>query len=202
MKYCTNCGNQLNDDERFCKFCGNDTSIIKQDKPKNNDFSLNRVLTVVFLCIGFIILMCIIIPTDDKEDEMKPKTNYKFNETISCDKYDITFNSYNIKTYKDNDYIIDGEQWIALYVTIKNTSNNDITFYESNIEYINNNGEIISRMPLTVDIWKGERLNSPEIIRGGTKTGYIVFRENLNKIDNISFRLNCSLFGNTYIITK
>lgn len=35
MKYCTNCGNQLNDDERFCKFCGKEAieeKIIRNPK--------------------------------------------------------------------------------------------------------------------------------------------------------------------------
>ena len=34
MKYCPNCGNQLNDEALFCEYCGAKQPVVQQSEPQ------------------------------------------------------------------------------------------------------------------------------------------------------------------------
>ena len=52
--FCPNCGNQINDNEKFCSKCGNQ---IKQDSQDNNEQMKQSEKTISF----FLILMVMIV---------------------------------------------------------------------------------------------------------------------------------------------
>lgn len=152
---------------------------------------ISNILGVIIIFILFFVAFTS-LENENKSGNKSEPIDYKIGDTISCKDYDVTFNSYDIKNYQQDDYIVDGDQWIALYLTVVNTSDSEISFSEDKVKYINSNGEKISNMTLTVDIWDGDRLNNFKLVSGGSKTGYIVFREKINDTSNIHFQFSCN----------
>lgn len=214
MSYCPKCGKEIKDDYNICPNCGN---IIKEiNMLENTNIELNPkkkhhsgclISIIVFISLVFFIGIGSNIYTDIDNSEEKntrydTSKTYSVGEKLVCPNYEITIDNVQIKpkgTYIDNYQYISDPEWIGVTLTVTNISSSTKTFSSSNIKIINTNGEIIEHSVLTYNIWGVELLNSPELISGGTKTGYIQFSNPSTDNSNLILTVDCSsgLFDET-----
>ena len=55
--YCTHCGKQIDDDAKFCPYCGQEVPAVYQYEPINNDGSslMFQLVGFLFPIIGFVL---------------------------------------------------------------------------------------------------------------------------------------------------
>lgn len=136
-----------------------------------------------FLIIFVVILFAIFMITTGGKYESKNiiisdnNKIYSIGDTIKIDGFEITLNKFNTKSKGDiiDDYsVVDDPQWIAVYFTYKNISNDDKDI-DRNIRIINGNGEYISSSTVYYKVWEGTLLENSKLASGGSKTGYVPF---------------------------
>lgn len=203
-KYCSNCGSEVNENASYCLKCGkelNNYSRPYQKQKNNNSFSFGRVILGVFVGLFLIGLWVGNGSNSDSSSDEKESTNkvYNVGDTVTCGNFDVTLNSYQIKEQGEDvdDYsVVSDPEWVAVILTVRNTSNSENTFYTSNVELQNSSGEILSSAFITYKIWGVEMLKSPTLAPNGEKTGYIQFRNTDNDNSNLKLRIDCgSLFN-------
>ena len=131
------------------------------------------------------------------EENRKKDTSVVHNvgETVKCPYFDVTLNSFQVKkegTYIDSYFYIADPEWVGVILTVYNTSTDTHTFYSSNVTLQNSTGEIITHKFWNYDIWGAEMLNSPKLISGGTKTGYISYANTNQDDSNLILVVSCN----------
>jgi len=132
-----------------------------------------------------------------KEKEVKKKNSkvlHQVGETVICPHFEITLNRYQIKgkgTHIDSYQVISDPEWIGVILTVKNISDEEATFFTSDLRLQNSSGEIINPSFWNYNIWGAELLNSPKLISGGTKTGYVTFANTNQDHSNLKLRISC-----------
>ena len=161
-------------------------------------------LLLFVLCGGFF-MMCALGSTNetDSSDYDTAKV-YNVGETLNCPSFDIVVDSVQIKgkgTHIDSYQYIDDSEWIGVILTVKNKSSETKTFHGSDVDLINSNGEVLSHSWMTYKIWGVELLDSPELVSGGSKTGYIQFSNNSTDNSNLTLKVDCntSLFDDDVV---
>lgn len=206
-KYCSNCGSEVNETASYCLKCGkelNNNSRHYQETKNKNSFSIGRVILGVFVGL-FLIGLWVGNGTSSNSSSSTRKENtnkiYNVGDTVTCRDFDVTLNSYQIKEQGEDvdDYsVVSDPEWVAVILTVKNTSDSEEHFYTSNVELQNSSGEILSSAFVTYKIWGVEMLKSPTLAPNGEKTGYIQFRNTDNDNSNLKLRIDCgSLFDDT-----
>ena len=128
---------------------------------------------------------------------VKGNSKYKhIGDTVKCDSYEITVHDFIIKkkgTMIDSYFKISDPEWIGVIVMVKNISDYETIYETSNIELQNSNGEIINHSIFTYNIWGKNILNldSPKLIPGGTKKGYVQFANTNTDNSNLLLRVSC-----------
>lgn len=152
-------------------------------------------LLLFLLCGGFFMICALGSTSDVDSTDYDTAKIYSIGETLNCPSFDITVDSVQIKrkgTYIDSYQYIDDPEWIGVILTVKNKSSETKTFYGSDVDLINTNGEVLDHSWLTYKIWGAELLNSPELISGGAKTGYIQFSNNSTDNSNLILHVDCN----------
>lgn len=122
------------------------------------------------------------------------KVIHNLGETVSCIDFDVSVDSYQIKpkgTYIDSYQYIDDPEWIGIIVTVRNKTDETHTFNSSNFTLQNSNGEVITHRFWNYDIWGIEMFNSPKLVGGGTKTGYISYTNTNQDNSNLIVQVKC-----------
>ena len=152
-------------------------------------------LLLFVLCGGFF-MTCALGSTNEVDSSNYDTAKvYSVGETLNCPSFDITVDSVQIKgkgTYIDSYQYIDDPEWIGVILTVKNKSSEAKTFYGSDVDLINANGEVLDHSWITYKIWGAELLNSPELVSGGSKTGYIQFSNNSTDNSNLILQVDCN----------
>lgn len=131
------------------------------------------------------------------EEKRKKDTSVVHNvgETVKCPYFDITLNSFQVKkegTYINSYFYISDPEWIGVILTLYNTSTDTHSFSSSNVTLQNSSGELIGHSLWNYDIWGAEMLNSPTLVSGGTKTGYISYANTNQDDSNLILIVSCN----------
>lgn len=168
---------------------------MKEKKPMTK--TQKKVTVITLIIFGVILIFCSIMAINEqfnKNTKISEKNNYSLNEPLYCENglVSITVNNIVRKDHSAYSGIRDGDELIAIYVTVKNGKDSDYSFSENSFQLINSNGEAIKPLYGTIqEMWEGERLNNVKLVSGGKKEGYIVFKNNIVNDNNISLRFNC-----------
>lgn len=65
MKYCTNCGHKLNDNDSFCTECG--TKISKDEVPNDKKDLTGYIIIGIFILLGILLVKVISIQIDESK---------------------------------------------------------------------------------------------------------------------------------------
>ena len=152
-------------------------------------------ITLFVLCGGIFMLMAVGSSSDVDSSKYDTSKTYSIGETLDCPTFDITVDKVEIKpegTAIDSYQVISDPEWIGVTLTVKNKSNETKTFYGSKVNLINSNGEVLNHSWITYKIWGSELLNSPELVSGGSKTGYIQFSNNTTDNSNLTLQVDCN----------
>lgn len=214
MKFCPNCGKEVNENFNVCPNCGtnlkgninqtnqNVSNQINQPQKKSSGCLTSLIIVIsLFIIIGFVVNNYDSSGKNTSKN-YNTKKGYSVSEKLTCPNFDVTIDKVQIKkkgSRIDDYYVIDDPEWIGVTLTVKNTTNETKTFYTSKVDLTNTNGEILDHSWLTYEIWGVPLLNSPELIAGGTKTGYIQFKNNNTDNSNLTLTVDCTdgLFGET-----
>ena len=153
-------------------------------------------LLLFVLCGAFFMIAALGSSSKDSYDGSKYDTSkiYKVGDTLDCPYFDVSIDRVDIKkkgTSIDSYQVINDAEWIGVILTVKNKSSESRTFYGSNVDLINSNGEVLDHSWMTYKIWGVEMLNSPELISGGFKTGYIQYANNTDDNSKLTLRVKC-----------
>lgn len=159
-----------------------------------------KVSVIIIIIFSIIFVFCLIMAINEQIDKAQKnkiidKSEYLLNEPIYCENGSVSITVTNIAKQNHATYagINEGDELIAIYVTVKNGKSSDYSFSENSFQLINGNGEIIKSLYGTIqEMWQGERLNNTTLASGGEKSGYIVFKNNIVNDNNISLRFNCN----------
>ena len=152
-------------------------------------------LLLFVLCGGFFMMFALGSSSEVDSSDYNTDKIYSIGETLDCPEFDITIDKVEIKpqgTYIDSYQYISDPEWIGVTLTVKNKSDETATFYGSDVDLINANGEVLEHTWLTYDIWGTELLDSPELVSGGSKTGYIQYSNNSTDNSNLTLQVNCN----------
>ncbi len=158
---------------------------------------MKKVGSIVLYLLCGVFFMLIAIGSTEDEEKKNYDTNkiYKVGDTLDCPDFDVTVKKVQIKkkgTKIDSYTKISDPEWIGVTLTVKNKSSETKTFYGSNVDLINSNGEVLEHSWLTYKIWGTQLLDSPELISGGTKTGYIQYVNNNTNNKKLTLSVKCS----------
>lgn len=158
---------------------------------------MKKILNIFLLVICGAFFFVAALGSSSDVDSSKYDTDkvYKVGDKLDCPAFDVTINKVSIKkkgTKIDSYQVIDDPEWIGVTLTVKNKSDETKTFYSSKVDLINSNGEVLEHSWISYKIWGSELLNSPELISGGTKTGYIQFANNNTNNSNLTLKVDCN----------
>lgn len=122
--------------------------------------------------------------------------HYKVGESLSCKYFEVKLEDFSIKpkgTSLGYYLTINDPEWIGVILTVKNIDDVGVhTFYTSQAEIKNSNGEFIEHSALTYDLWGDYMpLDSPELAPGGVKTGYIQFANSNQDNESLELKIDC-----------
>ena len=187
-KKCLYCKSDIDKDASICPNC--------KKKQKGKSTTKDNIIIIIVIIISICVLASLYSPS---EKETKPKYDtekvYNVGDTLICPNFEIVVKKAEIKkkgTKVDSYTVIDDPEWIGVTLSIKNISESTKTFYGSDVNLINSNGEVLDHDWMTYKIWGSEILNSPELIAGGTKTGYIQFSNNNTDNSNLILNIDCN----------
>ena len=147
------------------------------------------------LCGGAFMLFAMGSSSEVDSSKYDTSKTYNIGDTLDCPAFDITVDKVEIKpkgTRIDSYQVIDDPEWIGVTLTVKNKSDETKTFYGSDVDLVNTNGEVLDHSWITYKIWGSELLNSPELVSGGTKNGYIQFSNNTTDNSNLILQVDCN----------
>lgn len=203
---CEECGKEYSSNANACPNCGNPTNseIIKVTnnniKGKKNIVSIIvciLLLIVVFICTTGLVISIIVDYVNDKNEEKKYDTDkvYNVGDMLECPNFNVKVEKVEIKgkgTRVDSFTTISDPEWIGVTLTVTNTSESTYTFYGDKVKIVNSKGEIIEKQYLTYKMWGTESLDSPKLIAGGTKTGYIQYANTDDDNSNLILNVDCN----------
>lgn len=204
---CTECGKEYSDNASNCPNCGNPTNgsnglpnNSRSNKTSNNvvvSFIASLLSLVIVVGVGVFVYTQVKTVFKSKVDSSKYDTNkvYSVGDTLNCPNFDITIDSVQIKkkgTAIDSYFVINEPEWIGVILTVKNKGSETKTFYGSDVSLINSNGEVLDSSWMTYKIWGAEPLYSPELVPGGSKTGYIQFTNNDTNNSGLTLKVDCN----------
>ena len=157
-------------------------------------------LLLLLLCSGIFLTAASGSEEDDEigtveTSEYDTSKIYKIGEVMKCPDFDIKINNIKIKkkgTRIDSYSVVADPEWVAVNLTVKNKSKEAKTFYNSDIEFVNSNGEIIGSSIFSYDIWGSELLMSPKLSSGGSKTGFIQYSNTNTNNNNLMLNVKCN----------
>ncbi len=141
-KYCSNCGEKIKDNARFCEKCGNDFSkdniVQKSRKPRKKRGCLMSILIFIILGIGTVFFAA-----------MQNDSIQKSVSGVSDNSEYITLEEYNKietgMTYEEVAEIIGSKGTVSSQVEMNGINNTIITWYgngvagsNANVTFINN----------------------------------------------------------------
>ena len=197
MAYCQKCGTEVKEEYNLCPNCGNNLKQIIPQKTSSSNNKLNSQTSAVVIIIMIVFIIPFILLDDNSSESNEYDTSkiYNVGEKLTCPYFDVTVDNVQIKqkgTKIDNYQVIDDPEWIGVTLTVTNTSSENHIFSTSKINLVNTNGEVLEHNWLTYKIWGVEILNSPELISGGTKTGYIQYSNPSTDNSNLTLLIDCS----------
>lgn len=158
------------------------------------------LLAIIFCVIVFIVIYYIInISKVDKEKISNVSNTYYIGDTVNLGDFSVKLDSY--KTKKKGDSIdsykvVDDQQWIAIFLTYTNISNEE-KYISKNIRLINGNGEELEQPTFYYNVWDGVHLDGTKLMSGGSKTGFIQFiNTRIDSPENFTLQISCNSFFN------
>lgn len=193
---CSECGKEYSSNADKCPNCGNPTKGKKNNRSNNQAVGGLISSLLGLAAIGFIIYFIVGVVMKSNVDGSKYDTKkiYKVGDTLDCPDFDVTIDKVQIKkkgTRIDSYQKIADPEWIGVTLTVKNKSKDTKTFYGSKVDLINSSGEVLEHDWMTYKIWGSELLNSPELISGGSKTGYIQFTNTDTDNSKLTLKVDC-----------
>jgi hypothetical protein len=192
---CNECGNEYSSNANECPKCGNPTGGKKSNT--NNQTVSGLISSLLGLVIiGGIIYFIVGVVMKSNVDGSKydTKKTYHVGDTLDCPDFDVTIDKVQIKkkgTRIDSYSKIADPEWIGVTLTIKNKSKDTKTFYGSKVDLVNSSGEVLEHDFMTYKIWGVELLDSPELISGGSKTGYIQYTNTEADNSKLVLKVDC-----------
>lgn len=112
---------------------------------------------------------------EESADSGSEKTTFAINEAISFDGKEVTVTGVERNWDSGNEFITpeSGKEYVKVSVTIKNSSNSQISYNTYDWKMKDSTGDIQS--PDSVVYTVDGALSSGELAEGGTKTGFLVF---------------------------
>lgn len=114
------------------------------------------------------------------------------NKSITCNNKKITVKKIKRVTKNESSYVPTGKEWIGIYIVFENKSKEDMSYYESDFNLVNGNGEVIKPV---FNIIKGvldhDRINNGTLTAGGRREGYVMFDNDSIGDKNLSLRVVC-----------
>lgn len=151
---------------------------------------------LLFILCGGLFMMCALGSGSEVDSSDYDTTKvYSVGETLNCPYFDVIVKDVKIKkkgTYIDSYQYISDPEWLGVIINVKNKSDKTRTFYSSGVKLINSSGEVINNSYVTYKIWGTELLESPEMISGGSKTGYVQFANSNTDNKNLTLQIDCS----------
>ena len=198
---CDECGKEYSDKASACPNCGNPTNkgtnIVNKNSKDNKKKSKTGFIVVVIILIIFACAAIAISGTTDENGELikyDTEKNYKPGEILVCPDFEVTIDNVQIKkkgTRIDSYQVISDPEWIGIVLTIKNTSSKTKIFYGSNVKITNKSVEVLDSSILSYSIWGAELLDSPKLVSGGKKTGYIQFSNTETDDSKLKLTVDC-----------
>lgn len=113
------------------------------------------------------------IQSGKKEEKVEVKEFYGLNEEAELEGANITVTKVEKSAGERFNEPKAGQEFVAVTVNIKNTSNRNISYNPYDYKLQDSNGNIVTQAFGSVD--RDTRLSSGELAPGGTKTGSITF---------------------------
>ena len=114
------------------------------------------------------------------------------NKSITCNNKKITVKKIKRVTKNESSYVPTGKEWIGIFIVFENKSKEDMSYYESDFNLVNGNGEVIKPV---FNVIKGvldhDRLNNGTLTAGGRREGYVMFDNDSIGDKNLSLRVVC-----------
>lgn len=197
---CVECGKEYSDKASACPNCGNPSG--SSNSSSRNNKNVGGIVAVILSLVIFGGLFYFfytkigsLFESSIDGSKYDTSTVYNVGDTLICPNFEITINDVQIKqkgTRIDSYSVIDDPEWIGVILTVKNTSNETKTFYGSDVDLVNTSGQVLSHSWLTYKIWGTELLNSPELVSGGSKKGYIQFSNTETNNSNLILKVDCN----------
>ena len=159
---------------------------------------MKKIKNILFISLcSFVFMLFACGSTDEDVDTSQYDTakTYSVGETLVCPNWEVKIDSVNIKKKGaaiDSYQVVDDPEWIGVVLTVKNTSSDTKTFYNSNLSITNSSGEVINPSSWVYSIWGAEKLGSPELTSGGTKTGFVQFANTEDNNSNLILKVDCN----------
>lgn len=154
------------------------------------------VITIFVVVFIFVLIMAINESINKaQKNKMPKKSEYSLNEPMYCENGSVSITVTNTARQNHSTYdgVNEGDELIAIYLTVKNGTDSDYSFSENSFQLVNGNGEVIKPLYGTIrEMWEGERLENIKLASGGEKSGYIVFKNDIENDTNASLRFNCN----------
>lgn len=107
-------------------------------------------------------------------------------------KYHINIKDLKLKHGRiDSIWVVEkGQEYIGVIFKATNTSDDDVYISSSDFKLINSNGEELSPCIPMVKIWDNyDYLCGTKLVKGGTKTGIVVFKNPNTNNSNLIFKM-------------
>ncbi|MCI8618357.1 MAG: DUF4352 domain-containing protein [Clostridia bacterium] len=156
------------------------------------------LIAIIFCSIVFIVAYYIIDTSKvDYEKISDVSSTYYIGDTVELGDFSVKLEE--CKTKKKGDSLggyaaVDDEQWIAIYLTYTNKSGDEKSI-SKNIRLINGNGEELKELTFFYSAWGGVHLDKATLINGGSKTGFVHFRNTrIDNLENLTLQVSCNSY--------
>lgn len=156
------------------------------------------LIAIIFCSIVFIVIYYIVDTSKVDYEKISDVSNtYYIGDTINLGDFSVKLE--NFKTKKKGDSLggyaaVDDAQWIAIFLTYTNTSGEEKSI-SKNVRLINGNGEELKEPTFYYDAWGGVHLDSATLMNGGSKTGFLHFRNiQIDKPENLILQIACNSY--------
>ena len=137
MKYCSNCGNQINEGEGFCSKCGTKVGAVQTSQPVNKKKGGLPAWAIVLIVLGvifFLLVGCVAGCTASLNKTLEDNKSASEGNVSNGDNNNTTTASTTFTYQVDKQY--NGDYGIGYYIEGKVKNNADKDFSYVQIEFI------------------------------------------------------------------
>lgn len=180
-------------DQTFSNEQKNLTNI--ENSHNTNNLSIGGIISAILIFIFAYFFLFSGTNNNLNNTSVSQPIQKNMGDSLDCRDYIATLDKVITKTgtIDSIQYIPDGHEWIGLIVTVKNNSNEEQQIFNDDFEIINSNGERIKHQTIVYNVFEDyEKLSSPTLVPGGSKTGFISFDNDNQDNSNLIIELKCN----------